>query len=41
MIDMLSSSGYKGRVGILGHIEEEDVELVLKRNIAGLRNLGF
>jgi len=41
MIDMLSSSGYKGRIGILGHIEEEDVELVLKRNIAGLRNLGF
>lgn len=41
MIDMLSLSGYKGRIGILGHIEEEDVELVLKRNIAGLRNLGF
>ena len=39
MLQSLLNSGYKGRVGILGHVEEEDVEIVLKRNLDGLRNL--
>jgi hypothetical protein len=41
MLSLLKSSSFKGRVGVLGHIEEEDVEVVLKRNITGLRNLGY
>jgi sugar phosphate isomerase/epimerase len=39
MLEILLKSGYKGPIGILGHIETEDVELVLKRNLDGLRNL--
>jgi hypothetical protein len=34
---MIRDSGYKGPIGILGHVTNEDVEIVLKRNLAGLR----
>jgi len=39
MLKILKQSGFSGSVGILGHIEEEDVKLVLQRNLAGLRML--
>lgn len=39
MLQILLKSGYKGPIGILGHIETEDVEIVLKRNLDGLKNL--
>ena len=39
MISTLIKSGFKGTVGILGHIEEEDVAVVLKRNLDGLRQV--
>lgn len=41
MIQMLLDSGFKGPFGILGHTENEDVKNVLKRNIEGLKALGF
>ncbi len=39
MITKLVDAGYKGEWGILGHIKTEDVEVVLKRNLAGLQKL--
>ncbi len=36
MINRLMENGYSGPWGILGHIENEDVQLVLERNIEGL-----
>jgi sugar phosphate isomerase/epimerase len=39
MLQELLMSGYTGPIGILGHIETEDVEVVLKRNLDGLRKL--
>jgi len=39
MLEILLKSGYQGPIGILGHIETADVELVLKRNLEGLRHL--
>ena len=39
MIRVLNNSGFRGTIGILGHIETEDVEVVLKRNLDGLRRL--
>lgn len=39
MVRVLKQSGFRGTVGILGHIEDEDVKLVLQRNLAGLREL--
>lgn len=39
ILKMISESGYKGPVGILGHTENEDIEIVLKRNIEGLKKL--
>ena len=36
MIDLLLEKGYKGDFGILGHIEDKDVEGVLKANLEGL-----
>lgn len=41
LISELKSSGYKGRIGIIGHNVDEDAEELLKRNIDGLRELGF
>lgn len=39
MLRKLKASGYNGSIGIIGHTENEDVEVVLKRNIAGLKHL--
>lgn len=39
MIDMLLASGFSGRIGILGHREDEDVKLVLQENLDGLKEL--
>ena len=39
MIKTLKSSGYKGAVGILGHVEDADVKQVLRGNLEGLRTL--
>jgi len=39
MIDFLINQGYKNDFGILGHIEDEDVELVLKSNLDGLKKM--
>lgn len=36
MIDAIQKSGYKGEIGILGHIAERDAKEVLKDNIKGL-----
>ena len=41
MIQMLLESGFEGPFGILGHTEGEDVKEVLKRNIDGLRSIGY
>jgi sugar phosphate isomerase/epimerase len=39
MLSILLENGYAGPIGILGHIESEDVEVVLQRNLKGLRQL--
>lgn len=39
MLMTLKESGYKGTLGIIGHIEDEDVKVVLKRNLNGLKSL--
>ena len=39
MIKTLFAQGYDGPIGILGHVEEEDVQLVLQRNLDGLYSL--
>ena len=39
MIEIIKKSGYKGRIGIIGHTTDEDVALVLKRNMVGLNAL--
>ena len=39
MLKALEKANYKGTIGILGHIETEDVEKVLKRNLDGLEKL--
>lgn len=39
MIRLLVASGYQGPLGILGHVEDEDAEKVLRRNLAGLQRL--
>lgn len=36
MIDLLLEKGYKGNFGILGHVENSDVEIILKANLNGL-----
>ena len=38
MIRLLKVNGYKGPWGILGHVKEEDVRVVLERNMAWLRS---
>lgn len=38
-IEQLIESGYKGDFGILGHVEQADVEAVLKTNLQGLKAL--
>lgn len=39
MIRQLLESGFDGTVGILGHVEAEDVEQVLMRNLDGLHRI--
>jgi hypothetical protein len=39
MIRLLRESGYAGPIGILGHVEDADVEEVLRRNLEGLQLL--
>ncbi len=39
MIDQVLASGFNGPFGILGHVEDADVALVLKGNLEGLRSL--
>ena len=39
MMKKLKASGFKGSIGIIGHTENEDVELVLARNLRGMKKL--
>ncbi|WP_339810838.1 hypothetical protein [uncultured Imperialibacter sp.] len=39
MMAYLTKVGFKGQIGILGHIEEEDVAIVLQRNLSGLQRI--
>jgi sugar phosphate isomerase/epimerase len=39
MLKTLKDSGYNGSIGILGHVSNEDVNLVLERNLNGLKGL--
>lgn len=39
LLKKLKASGFNGSIGIIGHTENEDVKLVLERNLAGLKKL--
>jgi len=39
ILQMIADSGYDGPIGIIGHVDNEDEEIVLKRNLAGLKKL--
>ncbi len=39
MIQLLLDKGYEGPFGVLGHVEDADVELILKENIKGFRSM--
>lgn len=39
MLRLVRQSGYAGPIGILGHVDDADVEIILKRNLDGLRQL--
>lgn len=39
MIQTLQDAGYQGPYGILGHVEDRDVQIVLEENLAGLNLL--
>lgn len=39
MLDVLKKNGFTGPFGILGHVEEADVELILKENLDGLKEV--
>lgn len=41
MLQKLQKAGYDGPLGILGHVEEADVEVILKQNLEGLRSLKY
>ncbi len=41
MIDVLLKNGYKGDFGILGHVEDADVETILKANLNGLKKVNY
>ncbi len=38
MLRAIQNSGYTGPIGILGHTEGEDIQVVLERNLKGLEN---
>lgn len=37
MLMVLAKSGFNGHIGIIGHLEQEDVQIVLARNLEGLQ----
>ncbi|GJM30446.1 MAG: hypothetical protein DHS20C17_30810 [Cyclobacteriaceae bacterium] len=39
MLRTLALSGFKGNIGIIGHLENEDVQIVLDRNLRGLQQI--
>lgn len=39
MLRQLKASGYKGSIGILSHVDNEDAKIVLQRNLEGLKKL--
>jgi sugar phosphate isomerase/epimerase len=39
MLRAIQNSGYNGPIGILGHTEGEDIQVVLERNLKGLESL--
>jgi sugar phosphate isomerase/epimerase len=39
MLQRLKESGYKGSIGILSHVDDEDAKVVLQRNLEGLKTL--
>ena len=39
LLKKLKASGFNGSIGIIGHTENEDVKVVLQRNLAGLKRL--
>ena len=39
MLQQLKDSGYRGNIGILSHVDDEDARVVLLRNIEGLKGL--
>ena len=39
MLQELRNSGFKGSIGILGHVDDEDAKAVLQRNLEGLKTL--
>ena len=39
MMEVLNSINFQGSIGILGHTENEDVEVVLKRNLEGMKSV--
>lgn len=39
MLKTLKASGYNGTIGIIGHVENDDVKVVLQRNLDGLKKL--
>ena len=41
MINLLRAEGFNGPWGVLGHIETEDVKVVLERNLKGLQALNL
>ncbi len=41
MLETLTASGFSGTIGILGHVENADVERILRQNLLGLRAMGY
>jgi len=39
MLRVVRQSGYAGPIGILGHVDDADVEVILKQNLDGLQKL--
>jgi hypothetical protein len=39
MIELMKERGYDGPFGILGHVEEADVRVILERNLEGLKSI--
>jgi len=39
ILKMIAGSGYNGPIGIIGHTANQDVEIVLQRNLEGLKKL--